>query len=110
MFTKTIQLIEFCVTIFISAGNKLIKETMKTAQTSLTNFAANYVSAQDEAATDMIESIMTFGKVSESDATKVFNFYIKKKWLKFDHTMRRYNVKSGNILDKSFIADVLEVA
>jgi len=53
---------------------------------------------------------MTFGKVSESDATKVFNFYIKKKWLKFDHTMRRYNVKSGNILDKSFIADVLEVA
>jgi len=105
MFTKTIQLMEFCVTIFISAGNKLIKETMKTAQTSLTNFAANYVSAQD-----MIESIMTFGKVSESDATKVFNFYIKKKWLKFDHTMRRYNVKSGNILDKSFIADVLEVA
>jgi len=47
MFTKTIQLMEFCVTIFISAGNKLIKETMKTAQTSLTNFAANYVSAQD---------------------------------------------------------------
>ena len=32
MFTKTIQLMEFCVTIFISAGNKLIKETMKTAQ------------------------------------------------------------------------------
>ncbi len=29
MFTKTIQLIEFCVTIFISAGNKLIKDKTK---------------------------------------------------------------------------------
>jgi hypothetical protein len=32
MFTKTIQFLENCVTIFISARNKLVKETMKTAQ------------------------------------------------------------------------------
>jgi hypothetical protein len=79
-----------------------------TAQTSITNFAANYVSAQEQGATEMIETIMFCGEVSESDATKAFNFYIKKKYMKFDHMARRYSVKCGSFLDKSFIADTLE--
>lgn len=83
---------------------------MKTTDHALTNFAANYVSAQETAANDMIGYIMKFGSVNKEDATKAFNFYIKKKWLKFDYVFRKYTVKHGGMFDHSFITEVLEVA
>jgi hypothetical protein len=71
MFTKTIQLIENCVTIFISAGNKLIKETMKTAQLSLHNLALQSKPTSRCRYSIVSETVAETRKVINGKATQV---------------------------------------
>jgi hypothetical protein len=78
-------------------------------KTTISNFAANYVQSQTEAFDKWVGFIQRDGKVGKDDAVKVLNYYIKRKWAKFDHMQRTYTIRSGNMLDKSFIKSVLEV-
>ena len=85
MFTKTIQFLENCVTIFISARNKLIKETMKTAQqfnptsfdtlprdiTALYNYASDLTCELPESTRElkMVRNLMTALETGEYTRT-----------------------------------------
>lgn len=72
-------------------------------------FAHRWHHAEVEAYDNIVIWIKKEAKITKVEAKKVVAFYLKKKWIKFDFTNRSYNAKSGNILDKQFILDALEL-
>jgi hypothetical protein len=46
---------------------------------------------------------VTIAEIAPDRAQDLVSFYIRKKLVKFDRAMRRYNVKHGMYLDREFI-------
>ena len=58
----------------------------------------------------LIDAIVQFGKISESDAEKVAMFYKKNKFVKFDAIHGTSHIKHGQFFDADIIARALIAA
>lgn len=56
-----------------------------------------------DAEINFIKTLQELGNISEEDAIKVFNYYLKHKLIKRDVAAGKYNVKHGAYLDPEII-------
>jgi hypothetical protein len=56
-----------------------------------------------DAELNFIETLKELGKITQEQAEKVFDYYLKHKLIKRDVAMGKYNVKNGAYLDKEVI-------
>ena len=61
------------------------------------------VQAEFDARDSLADIFVTIAEIAPDRAQDLVNFYIRKKWVKLDRSMRRYNVKHGAYLDRDFI-------
>ena len=72
----------------------------------------NMVQREDNAAKNMIESIMTLGHITNQQAVAVFNLYLQEKLIvtKHAHHGGGYQVKHGSFLDSAVIKRAVKMA
>jgi hypothetical protein len=76
---------------------------------TIKTFAKHYVTRNEAARTNMIESIARAGKIGNKAAAAVFDLYKKERVFKFDGVNGVYSVKHGAFLDESTIENALRI-
>jgi hypothetical protein len=64
----------------------------------------------ENAATNMIESLMELGEIDSAAATKVYNLYRRHKLIKLNAVLGRYDVNHGAYLDRDTIRRAVVLA
>lgn len=83
-----------------------IATTRRLLRGSLSDFAVRETNAR----ANFAETLAAAGGISEGDAIKVMNLYLKSKLAKLDRHIGRISVKHGAYLDRDVIRRAVEMA